>query len=106
MGVLERVRAEIQAQIQQRDAAERAFCEAWIASGQRKATAGDLLEHAEKAGLPITGQTTRARQISLGRWLGSWGGDPIKGEGAIYRITPAKKRDGYTQWEISLEPNK
>jgi hypothetical protein len=83
-----------------------AFCQAWFESGQRKATAGELLEYAEKAGLDITGQTTQAKLISLGRWLGSSVEDRIKGEGVIYRIAPAKKRDGYSRWEISLEPNK
>jgi hypothetical protein len=104
MTVLERVQAEIRASAEQRDAAERAFCQAWVDSGQLKATAGDLLEYAEKAGLEISGQTGQAKLISLGRWLGSWAGGPIKGEGATYRITPAKKRDGYTQWQISVEP--
>ncbi|HEY6401203.1 MAG TPA: hypothetical protein VI479_07325 [Blastocatellia bacterium] len=104
MTALERARAEARAFMEQIEAAERAFCRAWWDSGLRKASVGELLEYAENAGLPITGKTVRARQISLGRWLGSSVNSPIAGDGYVYRIEPAKKRDGYTQWEISVEP--
>lgn len=90
----------------QTDVAERTFCELWVASGLKKAAAGELIEYAERAGLELNGQTNQAKLISLGRWLGLSATGLIKGDGCIYRITPAKKRDGYTQWQISLEANK
>lgn len=104
MGVLERVLAEIRASAEQRDAAERAFCEAWVASGARKTTAGDLLEYAECAGLPITGETRQGRLVSLGRWLGISVGSPIQSDDCTYWIEPAKRRDGYKLWEIRVAP--
>src|SRR5262245_52180294 len=104
MSVLERVLAKIRASAEQRDAAERAFCEAWIASGPRKASAGELLDLAERAGLPITGETAHARQTSLGRWLSASSEGPIEADTIAYQIEKAGTLDGYRLWKITARP--
>jgi hypothetical protein len=104
MSGYEQVLAEIRASAEQRDAAERAFCAFWVAAGTEKATAGDLLEYAECAGLPITRGTRQGKLVSLGRWLGISVGSPIQSDDCTYWIEPAKKRDGYKLWEIRVEP--
>lgn len=104
MSFLERIQAEIRAAAEQRDAAERTFCESWIASRPERASAGELLDLAERAGLPITGKTARARQTSLGRWLASCSESPIKAEATTYHIEKAGSLDGYRLWKIEARP--
>jgi len=80
----------------EREQAERTFCESWIETGPERASAGELLELAEKASLPIAGATLRARQTSLGRWLEGNSGFPIAGD--TYRIRKLGRKDGRRLW--------